>query len=93
MVTPAVREQRKKAQLETLGSPVSKFEGNTLNFDSGLEIPRDGIIHHLLPRCHWSWLCGYSIASGFVLSLTLWSQRMLHGSGRAEEIRPGVAAA
>lgn len=58
VVNPAVGEQREKAQIETPGSPVSKFEGNTLNFDSGLEISRDGIIHDLLPRGHWSQLCG-----------------------------------
>ena len=68
--------REKKAQLKTLGFPVSKFEGNTLNCDSGLEIPRDGIIHRLLPRCHWSRLCSYSIASQFVLSCTVRSQRI-----------------
>ena len=89
--------EREKAQLKTLGSPVSKFEGNALNYDSGLEIPRDGIIHRLLPRCHWSWLCSHSIASAFVLSLTLRPQRiprswLLEAQGE-KDIRPRVTSA
>lgn len=37
IVTLSIREQR-KTHVETPGSPVSEFEGNILNFDSGLEI-------------------------------------------------------
>lgn len=54
MVTLSIREQR-KTHVETPGSPVSEFEGNILNFDSGLEISTEiapSMISFLLSSGH-----------------------------------------